>query len=76
MLSSILDPTLYPIIILIMVPCKCYFLCQIMARRQNVHAHVNAGFLFRIHEHNNYIVEEKPTIVFGGISREFVKSIF
>ncbi|XP_073981573.1 uncharacterized protein isoform X2 [Rhodnius prolixus] len=45
---------------------------KIMARRQNVHAHVNAGFLFRIHEHNNYIVEEKPTIVFGGISREFV----
>nr|XP_014274699.1 xanthine dehydrogenase-like isoform X2 [Halyomorpha halys] len=44
---------------------------KVMARRQNVHATVNAGFLFRILSSNRYIVEEQPRIVFGHISPNF-----
>lgn len=42
-----------------------------MPRKQNVHAVVNAGFLFRINSENN-IVEERPSIVYGNISKTFV----
>ncbi|KAK9496480.1 hypothetical protein O3M35_013242 [Rhynocoris fuscipes] len=45
---------------------------KIMPRSQNVHALVNAGFLFRFNANNNYMVEEKPSIVFGGINKDFV----
>lgn len=45
-------------------------LFQIMARAQNVYAHVNAGFLFRLDPYNNII--EKPNIVYGGINSKFV----
>ncbi|CAH1402822.1 unnamed protein product [Nezara viridula] len=44
---------------------------KVMARRQNVHATVNAGFLFRMQSSNKYIVEEQPKIVFGHISPNF-----
>lgn len=43
---------------------------KIMPRKQNVHAYVNAGFLFRIG--NGNIVMGKPTIVYGGISENFI----
>ncbi|XP_073981118.1 uncharacterized protein isoform X2 [Rhodnius prolixus] len=43
---------------------------KIMPRKQNVHAVVNAGFLFRINSENN-IVEERPSIVYGNISKTF-----
>ncbi|XP_073981070.1 uncharacterized protein isoform X1 [Rhodnius prolixus] len=43
---------------------------KIMPRKQNVHALVNAGFLFRINN-DNYLVEERPVIVYGNISKTF-----
>lgn len=42
-----------------------------MPRYQNVHALVNAGFLFRINR-QNYLVEERPVIVYGHINDKFV----
>lgn len=44
-----------------------------MPRAQNAHAHVNAGFLFKLDARG--IVLEKPNIIFGGIRHDFV-SIF
>lgn len=46
-----------------------------MPRKQNVHALVNAGFLFRINN-DNYLVEERPVIVYGNISKTFVSMAF
>ncbi|XP_073971381.1 uncharacterized protein isoform X1 [Rhodnius prolixus] len=43
---------------------------KIMPRKQNVHAYVNAGFLFSVGSGN--IVLGKPTIVYGGISENFI----
>ncbi|BET01356.1 2 iron, 2 sulfur cluster Hypothetical protein [Nesidiocoris tenuis] len=43
---------------------------KILPRKQNVHAIVNAGFLFRVKNANN-VVEEKPKIIFGGINDHF-----
>ncbi|XP_073981622.1 uncharacterized protein isoform X2 [Rhodnius prolixus] len=43
---------------------------KIMPRYQNVHALVNAGFLFRINR-QNYLVEERPVIVYGHINDKF-----
>ncbi|CAH1403040.1 unnamed protein product [Nezara viridula] len=45
---------------------------KIMPRRQNVHALMNAAFLFKIQESNKYTVEEKPNIVFGAVAPNFV----
>ncbi|BET01357.1 Xanthine dehydrogenase [Nesidiocoris tenuis] len=42
---------------------------KIMPRSQNVHAYVNAGFLFKLDDSLRCV--EKPRIVFGGISAEF-----
>ncbi|KAK9496478.1 hypothetical protein O3M35_013241 [Rhynocoris fuscipes] len=44
---------------------------KIMPRKQNVHALVNAGFLFRINRNYNNYVEERPVIIFGHINRNF-----
>uniref|UniRef100_A0A0A9YL90 Indole-3-acetaldehyde oxidase n=1 Tax=Lygus hesperus TaxID=30085 RepID=A0A0A9YL90_LYGHE len=43
---------------------------KIMPRAQNVHAYVNAGFLFQID--GNYRTISKPRIVYGGIASNFV----
>ena len=43
-----------------------------MQRAQNIHAHVNAGFLFKFDKKNNYEVIDSPNIVYGGISSNFV----
>ncbi|KAJ8891328.1 hypothetical protein PR048_010844 [Dryococelus australis] len=45
---------------------------QIMPRAQNVHAVVNAGFMFKLGADGNRHVLEKPNIVYGGITSEFV----
>ncbi|XP_046679837.1 probable aldehyde oxidase 4 isoform X1 [Homalodisca vitripennis] len=49
--------------------CKTF---KIMPRSQNAHAYVNAGFLFKVDKKDNFKVLEKPNIVFGGITPEFV----
>lgn len=41
-----------------------------MPRAQNAHAHVNAGFLFKLDARG--VVLEKPNIIFGGIRHDFV----
>lgn len=46
-----------------------------MPRTQNVHAYVNAGFCFKVNKELKFMVEQKPTIVFGGISSTFVSKI-
>ncbi|XP_066907154.1 uncharacterized protein [Halyomorpha halys] len=45
---------------------------KIMPRRQNVHALMNAAFLFRIQKSTKYTVEERPSIVFGAVGPHFV----
>lgn len=45
---------------------------KVMPRAQNAHAHVNAGFLWKIGK--NEIVE-KPNIIFGGIRKDFVSLV-
>uniref|UniRef100_A0A0K8S633 Xanthine dehydrogenase n=2 Tax=Lygus hesperus TaxID=30085 RepID=A0A0K8S633_LYGHE len=45
---------------------------KIMPRAQNAHAHVNAGFLFKVDRGNGFQILEQPTIVFGGINPSFV----
>lgn len=47
---------------------------QIMPRAQNAHAHVNAGFLFKLDGTGKVL--EKPNIIFGGINEHFVSIIF
>lgn len=46
-----------------------------MPRAQNAHAYVNAGFNFRCDKKAKFKVLEKPSIVFGGITPEFVSVI-
>lgn len=43
---------------------------KIMPRAQNAHAHVNAGFLFKLDGGGKVL--EKPNIIFGGINPEFL----
>ncbi|KAK2583672.1 hypothetical protein KPH14_009602 [Odynerus spinipes] len=42
---------------------------KIMPRAQNAHAHVNAGFLFKLDGTGKVL--EKPNIIFGGIREDF-----
>lgn len=44
---------------------------KIMPRSQNAHAYVNAGFRFQV-DANTLTVQTLPTIVFGGLSQNFV----
>ena len=44
---------------------------KIMPRSQNAHAYVNAGFRFQV-DANSLTVQTLPTIVFGGLSQNFV----
>lgn len=41
-----------------------------MPRAQNAHAHVNAGFLFKLDKTGKVL--EKPNIIIGGINENFV----
>lgn len=43
---------------------------KIMPRAQNAHAHVNAGFLFKLDGGSKLL--EKPNIIFGGINEHFL----
>ncbi|XP_018394514.1 PREDICTED: xanthine dehydrogenase/oxidase-like [Cyphomyrmex costatus] len=43
---------------------------KIMPRAQNAHAHVNAGFLFKLDGGGKVL--EKPNIIFGGINKQFL----
>ncbi|XP_065224598.1 uncharacterized protein LOC135848590 isoform X2 [Planococcus citri] len=45
---------------------------KIMQRAQNTHAYVNAGFLVKVDKNAYYRVLDSPSIVFGGISPQFV----
>jgi len=45
---------------------------KIMPRSSNAHAYVNAGFLALVDVDNNYKIEGKPTIVFGGVNSLFI----
>jgi len=47
---------------------------KISLRPQNSHAYVNAGFRFEINP-SSFQVKSLPTIVFGGISSQFVHAI-
>ena len=47
------------------------FYVQIMPRAQNAHAHVNAGFLFKLDGAGKVL--EKPNIIIGGIKDDFVR---
>ncbi|KAG8310059.1 hypothetical protein J6590_071596 [Homalodisca vitripennis] len=52
-----------------------HYVCRtfkITPRAQNAHAHVNAGFLFKVDKKDKFKVLERPNIVFGGISPSFV----
>ncbi|XP_021379046.1 xanthine dehydrogenase-like [Mizuhopecten yessoensis] len=44
---------------------------NVSKRAQNAHAYVNAGFRMRLDSKNNFLVKERPTLVFGGISATF-----
>ncbi|XP_011334533.1 indole-3-acetaldehyde oxidase isoform X2 [Ooceraea biroi] len=43
---------------------------KIMPRAQNAHAHINAGFLFKLSGDGKVL--EKPNIIFGGINEHFL----
>ncbi|XP_018363392.1 PREDICTED: xanthine dehydrogenase/oxidase-like [Trachymyrmex cornetzi] len=43
---------------------------KIMPRAQNAHAHVNAGFLFKL-DGSGKVLEE-PNIIYGGINKQFL----
>ncbi|CAL8096700.1 unnamed protein product [Orchesella dallaii] len=45
---------------------------KITRRYQNAHAYVNAGFLLKVNKDTNFTVEEKPRIVYGGISSSMI----
>lgn len=45
---------------------------KIMPRAQNAHAHINAGFLFKLDGTGK--VMEKPNIIIGGIREDFVSN--
>lgn len=44
-----------------------------MPRAQNSHAHVNAGFLFKLDAAG--MILDKPNIIFGGIRPDFVSTV-
>lgn len=44
-----------------------------MPRAQNAHAHINAGFLFKLDGTGKIV--EKPNIIIGGIREDFVSNI-
>lgn len=44
-----------------------------MPRAQNAHAHVNAGFLFKLNGAGKVL--EQPNIIFGGINKNFVSEV-
>ncbi|XP_020286836.1 xanthine dehydrogenase/oxidase-like isoform X2 [Pseudomyrmex gracilis] len=46
---------------------------KIMPRAQNAHAHVNAGFLFKLDGGGKVL--EKPNIIFGAINEHFLHAI-
>lgn len=46
---------------------------KIMPRAQNAHAHVNAGFLFKLDGAGNVLT--KPNIIIGGINKNFLHAI-
>ncbi|XP_069693946.1 uncharacterized protein [Periplaneta americana] len=48
---------------------------KIMPRSQNAHAHVNAGFLFKMKKTAKGKVLARPTIVYGGINQYFVHAL-
>jgi len=45
---------------------------KIMPRSSNAHAYVNAGFLALVDKANNFRIEQRPTVVFGGINASFI----
>ena len=45
---------------------------KIMPRSSNAHGYVNAGFLALVDAENDFKIEGKPTIVFGGINSTFI----
>ena len=48
---------------------------KIMPRSSNAHAYVNAGFMAKVDQDNNFLISGKPSIVFGGISSTFTHAI-
>ncbi|CAK9818034.1 Indole-3-acetaldehyde oxidase [Anthophora plagiata] len=46
---------------------------KIMPRAQNAHAHVNAGFLFKLNGAGKVV--ERPNIIIGGINKEFLHAL-
>ncbi|XP_043523035.1 xanthine dehydrogenase/oxidase-like isoform X2 [Frieseomelitta varia] len=46
---------------------------KIMQRAQNAHAHVNAGFLFKLNGAGKVL--EQPNIIFGGINKNFLHAL-
>ncbi|XP_034939273.1 xanthine dehydrogenase 1-like [Chelonus insularis] len=61
---------IYSIVIPALSSGHVYRSYKIMPRAQNAHAHVNAGFLFKLD--SNGMVLEKPNIIFGGIRSDFL----
>ena len=49
-----------------------YISFKVMPRSSNAHAYVNAGFMALVDSSDNFRIVEKPRILFGGISEEFV----
>ena len=45
---------------------------KVMPRSSNAHAYVNAGFLALVDKEDKYRITQTPTIVFGGISKDFI----
>ena len=44
---------------------------KIMPRSTNAHAYINAGFLALVDKEDNFKIQGKPTIVFGGVNSTF-----
>ncbi|KAK0168931.1 hypothetical protein PV327_002687 [Microctonus hyperodae] len=61
---------IYSIMIPALKPEYVYRSYKIMPRAQNAHAHVNAGFLFKLDARQ--MILEKPNIIFGGIRHDFL----
>ncbi|KAL5006950.1 hypothetical protein ScPMuIL_015756 [Solemya velum] len=45
---------------------------KVMPRSQNAFAYVNAGIVMELDPTNNFLCKQKPSIVYGGISKTFV----
>ena len=45
---------------------------KITPRAVNAHAYVNAAFKFRIDPVDGFKILDKPTLLFGGIDKDFV----